>query len=332
MLCYLFVCLALTSCTIGVVKKEIVIANEDVSTTPTPAVPATNSTVSIVTPTAAAMATPTLPSTPFPQPTATSTPSPTANPVIPAPKLNIDSFTLKAQDLPDNGKRVTFHWETTGATKVILTSGTQRRFMLWWDYLDVDGELIYDFTHSYYVNPEMRLNAYDAKGNSVTVTRTVTWPCTYTYYFDNPSTTCPYFSVTLTDGAFQQFEHGWMIWVRELEIDSETQTNLIFVFYDSGFYERYDDTWVEGQTERDPTLKPPNGLQQPIRGFGKLWRETPKVREGLGWATDQERGYPIQWQAEMRESIPGIAYLEHIDGRIIRTYNWYNGSWEIWNP
>jgi hypothetical protein len=136
----------------------------------------------------------------------------------------------------------------------------------------------------------------------------------------------------LTDGAFQQFEHGWMIWVRELEIDSETQTNLIFVFYDSGFYERYDDTWVEGQTERDPTLKPPNGLQQPIRGFGKLWRETPKVREGLGWATDQEYGYPIQWQAEMRESIPGIAYLEHIDGRIIRTYNWYNGSWEIWNP
>ena len=31
------------------------------------------------------------------------------------------------------------------------------------------------------------------------------------------------------------------------------------------------------------------GLRTPQRGFGKVWRENPAVRERLGWATQPER-------------------------------------------
>ncbi len=36
--------------------------------------------------------------------------------------------------------------------------------------------------------------------------------------------------------------------------------------------------------------RPPNGLLEPVRGFGKVWRNFSGVRDGLGWATAQESG------------------------------------------
>ena len=120
--------------------------------------------------------------------------------------------------------------------------------------------------------------------------------------------------------------------MRELDLGDETLSNLIFVFYANGWFERHPDTWATGQPESDPNLIPPTHMQQPIRGFGTLWRENPQIRERLGWATDQEYGYPGQWQPETRESIPSIAYLQHLAGRIIRTHGWEGGNWNVWSP
>ena len=38
--------------------------------------------------------------------------------------------------------------------------------------------------------------------------------------------------------------------------------------------------------------QPPKGLVEPVRGFGKVWREGTgaRVRERLGWATATEKG------------------------------------------
>ena len=53
----------------------------------------------------------------------------------------------------------------------------------------------------------------------------------------------------------------------------------------------YQDTWAEGQPERDPALVPPSGRYQPIRGFGKVWREQLGGLEvGVGWAAAEESG------------------------------------------
>jgi hypothetical protein len=61
-------------------------------------------------------------------------------------------------------------------------------------------------------------------------------------------------------------------------------------------YWHLSDTWQEGQPENDPSLAPPDGLMQPIRGFGTAWRSTPAVRDALGWATNNEAWYDIFWQ------------------------------------
>ena len=51
----------------------------------------------------------------------------------------------------------------------------------------------------------------------------------------------------------------------------------------------YEDSWKDG----DPVSggeTPPSGLYEPLRGFGKVWREQPSVRNTIGWAKAPERG------------------------------------------
>jgi hypothetical protein len=95
----------------------------------------------------------------------------------------------------------------------------------------------------------------------------------------------------ITWAAQQPFERGMMLW---LEFNQ-----TIYVFYDQGdpkTYATYPDTFEEGKDpERDPSIKPPSDLYQPIRGFGKVWRENPEVRTKIGWATAPESGFET-WQ------------------------------------
>lgn len=87
--------------------------------------------------------------------------------------------------------------------------------------------------------------------------------------------------------AQQDFEHGYMYWISTRKvvwvlIVSPSNPN-------AGEWRIYNDTFVDGEPEVDPNLNPPNDkLYQPRRGFGKLWRETPGLRDALGWATTPE--------------------------------------------
>ena len=65
----------------------------------------------------------------------------------------------------------------------------------------------------------------------------------------------------------------------------------IIVLYEDGTWRQYEDTFEEGDRESDPALNPPGGGFQPIRGFGKVWRTQGDVRDALGWALEEERGY-----------------------------------------
>ena len=51
------------------------------------------------------------------------------------------------------------------------------------------------------------------------------------------------------------------------------------------------DTWRNEDPSDDPAIIPPTDLYQPVRGFGKVWRERLGVRETLGWATIEEEGF-----------------------------------------
>jgi hypothetical protein len=90
-------------------------------------------------------------------------------------------------------------------------------------------------------------------------------------------------------------------------------TGTIYVFYNSGRFEKYPDTWVDGETF-DPGEPPPPGLMQPVRGFGKVWATQPGVRTGLGWALSAETGYTTLWETHEE----GGAAFRLPDGRVVR--------------
>lgn len=88
------------------------------------------------------------------------------------------------------------------------------------------------------------------------------------------------------EGAFlvqQSFERGELIW---------RSNGIIYAFPSTGTYYAIPDIWTDGIPETDPNLVPPDGLIQPIRGFGLAWRSNDILKNALGWAINGENQYP----------------------------------------
>lgn len=90
-------------------------------------------------------------------------------------------------------------------------------------------------------------------------------------------------------GAGQAFEHGGMAWIGQ----SPAQ---IYVLFADGSFQRFNDTFQSGVDPDSGGLTPPAGLLEPVRGFGKVWRESSVVQTGLGWATAPEVSTPAALQ------------------------------------
>ena len=133
--------------------------------------------------------------------------------------------------------------------------------------------------------------------------------CDLEYFFDPAPDSCPAALPAISAAAEQPFEGGVLIWLEE--------TDSVIVFYAGGRWQRFDDTWTADQPESDPALVPPAGRFQPIRGFGKVWRERPEVRELLGWALGVELGFEstIQDQATLPDQ-PDLTYLLTYNGQV----------------
>ena len=122
---------------------------------------------------------------------------------------------------------------------------------------------------------------------------------------------CPTGMATESGGAAQPYEHGRMVWRQDLRV--------IYVLHADGTWAGYPDTWQEGTPDRDPAIVPPEGLYQPVRGFGKVWREELGGPEAaLGWATAEERGGVLLIQHAARgallRDVDGTRYALHDDG------------------
>ncbi len=100
--------------------------------------------------------------------------------------------------------------------------------------------------------------------------------------------------VTQIQVAEQVFQGGRMFWLQP--------TDEIWVMInnsgttENGTWRIMTDTFEEGESEIDPELTPPVDGIQPRRGFGKLWRENPEIREALGWATTPEFGFVTNYE------------------------------------
>lgn len=93
--------------------------------------------------------------------------------------------------------------------------------------------------------------------------------------------------------AEQLFEHGRMFWLEPIG-----QIWVLLITGEGrGTWSTYEDTWLEGEPELDPALTAPAAnLQQPVRGFGKLWRTNTAVQQALGWAVQPEYGYVADYE------------------------------------
>ncbi len=99
----------------------------------------------------------------------------------------------------------------------------------------------------------------------------------------------------------QTYEGGYMFWVggtvserckTEHDFDPGSGEIWVAILGDGrDDWLVFTDDWEEGvDPEKDEGLEVPEGLLQPIRGFGKVWRERldDEDREDLGWATAPE--------------------------------------------
>lgn len=102
---------------------------------------------------------------------------------------------------------------------------------------------------------------------------------------------CPKGQAATIQMARQRFQYGQMIW------RSDVTAPQVYVLYNDGRWAAYPDAWKEGDPADDPALTPPSGLQQPVRGFGKVWREQlGGSTAAVGWAIEPEAG--VQGQAQ----------------------------------
>ena len=255
-------------------------------------------------PTGAPSHTPTPTQTPRPSPSPTATRTKEPRPVV---------LSFRAQTDPvDPGDTVTVFWDTVGATSVVL-------YKMWPSgqisaagiELPISGT--YDYQLSEYDQnwASFLLYASDEAGNQAQATVEVSIRCTYRWFLSPPpEDICP--TEPLDSPAAQQhFEHGVMIWVEK--------EDAVYVLYGQPLYTthwtRFEDLWEEGEPEQDDSITAPEGLQQPRRGFGLVWREQPQVREQLGWAIAGEKAYTTVLQLTTRYKY-NARYLLAVDGSV----------------
>ena len=133
--------------------------------------------------------------------------------------------------------------------------------------------------------------------------------------------------------AEQRFEGGWMLWLQPNQ-----QVWLLTVNdSDEHLWSVYSDDFVDGDIESDPEIVAPEGKQQPIRGFGKLWRENLEVRTALGWALEDELGHTTRYEYHHGGALgannqymagPGYHLVESLYGDTFR-FNEVDSTWQI---
>jgi hypothetical protein len=245
--------------------------------------------------------------------------------------LVITEFDVEVEAYLESGKRITVTWNTLGASRVRVFVGTQERFTPWRE-VPPQGPTTFELAQTLYRNPLVTLTAFSSAGDQLTEFVSIDWACEHSYFFadevEEPPRHCPLEAV-ITSGAHQPFQAGSMTWLANVE-----GRDTIFVVYNDHTWNVYEDTWRAGDPEDDPDLVPPDGLLQPIRGFGKLWRENPEVRQQLGWAIGPESAFTSAYQRQVQESIAGVHYIRTIDDGVLRL-NGVGGPgsrWEVFIP
>ncbi len=253
----------------------------------------------------------------------TSIPGPSATPIA-TPGLII-SFTADQQDA-DPGDEITLRWQVIlSADRMTLCRMMPTgQYGTCWDVVHAGSQQV--TIPAEWRNTITYTLGVAAGDDTEIATVTLRLSCPDTWFMADPPGDCPAFPPQASSGSAQYFENGFMIW----RSDSRT----IYVFYydvmGSPGVQVVSDQWAEGMPESDPSLVPPAGLYQPVRGFGRVWRGEAGysgVRERIGWALGGEFAFDTIFQCDSAPRY-NICYLQGPDGVILIRPN--NSGWEIY--
>lgn len=261
------------------------------------------------------------------QPVSTRTPGPAAGfPLVPtlspAPQTltatvaptrfaaAIQYFTTDSEFVTP-GENVTLFWDVEGVDRArIFRVDDEGERLFRWDVMG-EGQLTVA-TRSQDREAARFLLTADIGATEIEQLLQIPLRCVDTWFFDPPPDACASAPAELTAQAEQTFERGRMVWVEALD--------RVYVVFEDGArpgWALYPDDFNEGDPERDDSLAPPPGLEQPIRGFGLVWRGNPRVQERLGWATSPEVPFEGMMQADSADLGLGTLYLRLRDGGIL---------------
>jgi hypothetical protein len=238
--------------------------------------------------------------------------------------LSVEYFTTDS-DFIKPGDTVTLFWSVRGADRTRIYRVNAQGERIWrWD-VDSEGKLT---VSSRTDDRDVARFVLVGESNGAEIEQPLLIPmqCPEVWFFDPAPDTCPAAPPQISTQAEQTFEHGRMIWVDALD-------RIYVVFEDDRIpaWAQYPDNFEEGDPELDESLAPPPGLQQPIRGFGMIWRGNPRVQERLGWATTPEVAFEGMYQADSVEFSVATLYLRARDGSIV-ALNALDDEWEMLPP
>lgn len=143
--------------------------------------------------------------------------------------------------------------------------------------------------------------------------------CPYEWVFPVDIVDCPSSGVVIRQGAYQEFERGFILW-------NPANPTPMWVFQNNGVLRIYSDSW-DG-SPYSIVDKPPTGLFAPERGFGYLWNFTPSVRQAVGWARATERSVEIRQQSTGEYPFT-VWYITLPDGRLARVRYELGGTLDL---
>jgi hypothetical protein len=127
---------------------------------------------------------------------------------------------------------------------------------------------------------------------------------------------CPTTAEQGFSGSVQYFHNGFAV--------ANDTSGLIYVFYNNGTWQQFQNTWTAGDPVYNPSLYPPPGWCQPEYGIGKVWRNQDNVSQRLGWAK-----YPAQATSGTTQQYQGGMMLWTASQGVYVMYN--NGTFQHFN-
>lgn len=161
--------------------------------------------------------------------------------------------------------------------------------------------------------------------------------CVIPWFFEPaPAGLCPQTAALTSFAAAERFEQGQMFWIESNDIH--------FVLFNAhSLPEDGRQTYraftplvlLPGASIHNQlVLTPPEGMYQPVSGFGLIWRNEvaslpPEVRHAIGWATEREYGFTATFQCAAVQNVMVACFLQDPYGQII-SFDWQNKLWAYW--